>query len=132
MAWTDEGASLKPPTLIPCPRCGGEGKVRLPQGIDAVCGQCSGSGQIRNVELRFKLGDSVKLTDAARNKYGFGPSQGQGGAGEVVAIRDQTSPDPTRPYMVKWATHPAPNSYRDEDLISAEPPKPAFRFTVVK
>lgn len=123
---------MEPIALIPCPRCGGEGKIMLPQGIAAVCGQCSGSGQIRDLALRFKLGDDVKLTDAARRKYGFGPSQGQGGAGVVVTIRDQSSPDPTRPYMVQWPTHPDPNSYRDEDLAPAEPPKPAFRFSVVK
>ena len=126
---------MKPPELIVCPRCGGEGKVLLPQGIHAVCGQCSGSGQIPSLELRFKVGDEVQLTDAARRKYGFGPSQGQGGTGVVASIRDHTSPDPTRPYMVLWPTHPVPNSYRDEDLTSAqaaEPAKPAFRFTVVK
>jgi len=123
---------LTPITWIPCPRCDGEGKIPLPQGVDAVCGQCSGSGQIRKVELRFKIGDNVKLTDAARHKYGFGPSQGQGGTGEVVALRDQSSPDPTRPYMVKWPTHPDPNSYRDEDLTTAEPPKKGFQFTLVK
>jgi hypothetical protein len=74
----------------------------------------------------------VKLTDMARQKYGFGPSQGQGGTGVVAAIRDDSSPDPTRPYMVKWPTHPVPNSYRDEDLAPMEAPKPAFRFRVVK
>jgi hypothetical protein len=79
-----------------------------------------------NETLRFKIGDRVRITDAASSFYGghgrlwVPPSQGGGTAGTVTLAeyRGENKPGAApRPYMVQW-DNGVVNSYRIEDLES--------------
>jgi len=66
------------------------------------------------LDLKFKLNDTVYLTEAAIEKYGATPNQGMGGPGRVV-IATHRIQDPTRPYLVRWESGHI-NSYQEQDL----------------
>jgi len=77
------------------------------------------------MDLEFKPGDRVNLTDSAGCYYGgnpkwIPPSQGGGTAGYVLFAGERPY-DPraaARPYFVRW-DNGAENSYRVDDLQAA-------------
>lgn len=81
------------------------------------------------MELRFKVGDRVRLAPQAVLYYGGAPGwvpEGQGGGtAGTVAFAGERPHRPgaqPRPYYVTW-DNGAGNSYREEDLAEAEPPR---------